>query len=280
VFEDAAAAERNFADTAEQIRGIAAEDAGVLSAAEAQLDAFSGEEFRMELRAALAAERVRELLAMPHGAGSGFRDESLPAGTRGVFFCVRVLLGARPVPGDRDERAWRYVDLATPDQSVTDELEILRRIRCPDGTPRELPADISPTLYELWDAVQRSVLAEYEERLDPASEATRIPASQAWAIDLLAHEGAGLSERGVRASLVREAGSALSAPRGPLVLRRLSTLRRELRDGDLTPAAAALGVLEVVDNEGLRPVGDESAWRPPALDPERVRLICYQVVHD
>jgi superfamily II DNA/RNA helicase len=35
VFEDAAAVERNFADTSEQIRGIAGEDEGILEAAEA-----------------------------------------------------------------------------------------------------------------------------------------------------------------------------------------------------------------------------------------------------
>jgi hypothetical protein len=42
VFEDAAAIERNFADTSDQIRGIAGEDEGILEVAEAQLDAFSG----------------------------------------------------------------------------------------------------------------------------------------------------------------------------------------------------------------------------------------------
>jgi len=279
VFEDAAAIERNFADTAEQIRGIAGEDAGILEAAEAQLDAFSGEEFRMELRAALAAERLRELLAMPHGAGSGFRTELLPDGARGVFFCVRVLLDERAVSGETDERAWRYVDVATPDAPVADELEILRLIRCKEGTPRELPDDLTSTLYALWDSAQASILAEYEERLDPARGATRVPSSQSWAIDLLAREDRGLAERGVRASSLREAGSALSVPRGPLVLRQLSALRRQLRDGDLTAPAAALAVLEVVDREGLRPIDEESAARPPALTPERVRLICYQVVH-
>lgn len=279
VFEDAAAMERNFADTAEQIRGIAGEDEGILDAAEAQLDAFSGEEFRMELRAALAAERLRDLLAMPHGAGSGFRSELLPEGARGVFFCVRVLLGERAVPGEADERAWRYVDLAAPEQALADELEILKRVRCHEGTPRELPDDVAPTLYDLWESAQGAVLAEYEQRLDPASAATRVPSSQSWAIDLLAREGTGLADRGVRATSLREAASALSAPRGPLVLRQLSTLRRQLRDGDMTPAAAALGVLELVDREGLRPVDDKSTARPPVLTPERVRLICYQVVH-
>jgi hypothetical protein len=279
VFEEAAAIERNFADTAEQIRGIAGQDEGILDAAEAQLDAFSGEEFRMELRAALAAERLRELLAMPHGAGSGFRDEQLPPGAAGVFFCVRVLLGERAVPGDGDERAWRYVDVAAPGEPLTDELEILKRIRCREGTSRELPEEIAPTLYDLWDSAQGAILADYEQRLDPASAATRIPSSQTWAIDLLAEEGTGLAQRGVRASALREAASALSVPRGPLVLRQLSALRHELHERDTTPAAAALGVLEVIEREGLRPADEGSASRPPALTPERVRLICFQVVH-
>ena len=207
----------------------------------------------MELRTALAAERLRELLAMPHGAGSGFRNVELPEGTRGVFFGVRVLLGSRPVPGDTDERAWRYVDVAAPEEPITDELEILRRIRCEEGTPRELPNGIQPTLYELWESTQRAILAEYEERLDPAAAATRIPASQSWAIDLLAAEGPSLAELGVPASALREAAGALSVPRGPLVLRALSARRRELRDGDVTPAGAAIGILDVVQREGLRP---------------------------
>jgi hypothetical protein len=280
VFEDAVATERNFADTAEQIRGIASEDEGILDAAEAQLDAFSGEEFRMELRAALAAERVRELLAMPHGAGSGFRNEQLPEGAAGVFFCVRVLLGDRAVAGQSDERAWCYVGLGAPDEPISDELEILKLIRCKEGTPREFSDVVVPNLYDVWASVQRATLAEYEERLDPVSAATRIPSSQSWAIDLLAREAAGLAEHGVRANTVREGASALSVPRGPLILRQLSAQRRQYRDGDLTPVAAVLGVLDIIDREGLRPVDDEeSAARMPALTPERVRLICYQVVH-
>ena len=125
VFEDAAAVERNFAETSETIRAVAGEDVRVLEEAEAQLDAFSGEEFRMELRAALAAQRLRELREMPHGAGSGFRDGTLPESTQGVFFGVRLLLGPRADPSEVDERAWRYVDLTEPAKPITDELEIL-----------------------------------------------------------------------------------------------------------------------------------------------------------
>ena len=279
VFEDAAAVERNFADTAETIRAVAGEDVRVLDDAEAQLDAFSGEEFRMELRAALAAQRLRELRAMPHGAGSGFRDGNLPEGTRGVFFGVRLLLGQRTEPSEVDERAWRYVDLATPDRPVVDELEILARIRCDEGTPRELPERIEATLYDLWSSAQYDVLREYARRMDPAQGESRVPASQAWAIEVLASEASALTEHDVPMRAIRNAGAALSVPRSPLVRRRLSTLRRDLRGGDETPLAAARGILDVVESEGLRPVEDDGIRATPAsLTPERVRLICFQVI--
>lgn len=279
VFEEVAAIEQNFADTAEQIRGIAGEDTGILEEAEATLDAFSGEEFRMELRSALAAERLAELQAMPHGAGSGFANERLPDDALGVFFGVRVLLGSRPQPSRFDERAWRYVEVARSDEPVRDELEIIQRIRCKPGTPRELPEGIAPTLYDLWERTQGEILDEYAQRLDPAAEAVQIPESQRWALDLLAREAAALAEHGVAATTARDTAAALEVPRGPLVRRRLSSLRRELKDGDLTSAAAALAILELVADEGLRPADDEERDRLPQLTSERVRLICYQVVH-
>lgn len=279
VFEEAAAVERNFADVREQIEGVAAEDAAFLEQAEARLDAFSGEEFRMDLRTALAAQRLAELRAMPHGAGSGFRNEMLPEGAMGVFFGARVLLGPRLEPSGDDERAWRYVDLGALEESaLADELEILRRVRCDLGEPRALPEGIAATLYDLWQRVQGEILTEYCERLDPAQAGIRIPASQEWAIELLAASDALLAGRDIPAAVAREAAQALSVPRSPLVMRRLSSFRKELKAGDTTQLGAALGVLEVVSDEGLRPPErDES--QPPALSPERIRLICYQVVH-
>jgi superfamily II DNA/RNA helicase len=50
VFEDVAAVDRSFGATAAAIRSIADEETRVLDEEEARLDAFSGEEFRMELR--------------------------------------------------------------------------------------------------------------------------------------------------------------------------------------------------------------------------------------
>ena len=187
---------------------------------------------------------------------------------------------AAPVTTTAPIGAWRYVEVpASPDEPpLADELEILQRIRCKGGELRHLPEGIQPTLYELWERVQAGILAEYVERLDPAQAGVQIKASQEWAIELLAAAGGDLAQRDVPASVVREAASALSVPRAPLVLRRLSALRRDLKVGEVTRAAAALGVLDVVATEGLRPA-EETDQQPPVLTPDRVRLICYQVVH-
>ncbi|MDP9259245.1 MAG: hypothetical protein M3Q31_22215 [Actinomycetota bacterium] len=110
----------------------------------------------------------------------------------------------------------------------------------------------------------------YAERLDPAQ-------GQEWAIEHLAASDALLAGRDVPAAAAREAAKALSVPRSPLVMRRLSTLRRDLKSGDTTPIAAALGVLEIVAEEGLRPP-DANDSQAPTLTSERIRLICYQIV--
>jgi hypothetical protein len=161
---------------------------------------------------------------------------------------------------------------------VTDELDILQRIRCEAGMPREFPDDVAPTVYDLWRTVQSDVLRAAEAERDPASGGTRIPRSQAWAIELLAEQAGVLAAHDVRRSHVPEALSALSAPRGPLVQRRLAVVRRQLQDNDTTPAAAALAVLEVVATEGLRALSDAQSSAQPELTTERVRLICYLVV--
>ena len=47
----------------------------------------------------------------------------------------------------------------------------------------------------------------------------------------------------------------------------------------MTSAAVVLGILEVVASEGLRPPDDDGENKMPQLTPDRVRLVCYQVVH-
>jgi hypothetical protein len=278
VFEDVAATERTFTGTAAQIRGIADEDTAILEAAEAKLDAFSGEEFRMELRTALANEKLAELEAIPHGAGSGFRDERLPANAVGVFFGVRLLLGPRPRPSDRhDQRAWRYIDLTDPDTPIRDELEMLDRIRCAPGTPRQLPDGAAAMLYDLWARVSQEIMDEHNERLDPALAASQVPRSHLWAIDHLATQTGELEADGVTGEEIEAAAASLNVDRGPLVQRMLNRPRQLMADSEMTPIEAALEIIHIVRRQGFRPV-EPGEDRPVALTADRVRLVCYQVV--
>ena len=76
----------------------------------------------MELRTALAAQRLRGAARDAARCRERLPQRALPEGARGVFFGVRVLLGPRLEPSSDDERAWRYVDLATPDEpALADE---------------------------------------------------------------------------------------------------------------------------------------------------------------
>jgi hypothetical protein len=53
---------------------------------------------------------------------------------------------------------------------------------------------------------------------------------------------------------------------------------RQLKaDGEMSAGEAAREILKVVSDQGLRPVDDESEARVQ-LTPERVRLVCFQVV--
>ena len=294
VFEDVAAVDRSFGATAAAIRSIAEEETRVLEEEEARLDAFSGEEFRMELRQALARDRLDELRAMPHGAGSGFRDQRMPAGARGVVFVTRLLLSPDGRPGSTDQRAWRYVDLygtesgdgASSDstgavgeaETESDELEILRRVRCASGTPRELAGGSAEMFYDLWARVQTEIIENFNQRLDPAYAAPKIPASHTWALSHLAEQTADLVQSGVPMATIRDADRALAVDRGPIVQRMLSRQRQQLHDGSISPGEAAREILKVVEEQGLRPV-EEEGDPAVALTPERVRLVCWQLVH-
>ena len=279
VFEEAAAVEQNFGTTATTIQGIVEEDVEVLEEQERQLDALSGEEFRMELRSALAHDRVQALRAMPHGAGSGFLDQHIPAGTSRVAFVIRLLFGSNGRLDSRlDQRAWRYIDAQPPHDVIADELTILKRIRTRENTPRVMPADAETTLFDLWARVRDQLLEEHNRRLDPAESGPQVPASHQWAIALLAHQARAIQRAGTTAVKIQDAIASLSADRGASVQRMLGRIRQKHTDGNIDDQLAARDVLEIVQTQGLRPIENEIPSLPP-LTSDRVRLICWQLVH-
>lgn len=243
--------ERVFDDTRLEIERIAAEDASLIEEKEAQLDAFSGEVFREELRQALMAAREHELTALPWGIGSGFASTR----ARGVVFAARA--------GSRVE--WRYVPLDGGDLA-DDRLTLLGYVRCGPETVRWLPEDVRARLFELWGRARDAILDARQAELDPARRAAAVPKAQRDAVALL------YAATTIDPGALERAVEALQVP-WPLTVSR--ELRRILDQPEASSSAKAEQIVAYVEGEGLRapriPV-------EPAIDADDVHLVCFQVV--
>ncbi len=245
------AVERVFDDTRAEIERIAAEDETFLDDKEAELDAFSGEVFREELREALMAEREAELRQLPWGIGSGFRASRVP----GVVFAARA--------GSRIE--WRFVPFDEGELS-SDRLALLGLARCTATTARYLPDDVRGRLFQMWDRARDAILADRQAELDPATRAAAVPKAQRDAVSLL------VSATNIEPAVQERVIDALQVP-WPLTVGR--ALRAILDREDASLAAKAEQIVAYVEGEGLR------APRVPVEPPigrDDIHLVCYQAV--
>ena len=144
----------------------------------------------MELRAALAAQRLRELRAMPHGAGSGFRDQQFrpaPAACSSACGCCSETASTRPL---KTNARGATSTSRRPDSRLPTSSRSSRASAATKVPPASCPTESSRRSTSSGQTVQHDLLAEYARRMDPAMAASRIPASQTWAIELLAGEAA------------------------------------------------------------------------------------------
>ena len=212
-------------------------------------------------------QRLAELRAMPHGAGSGFRERVAAGGSS-----RRLLRSARPARArGSSPRPTTSAPGATSTSArstsapLADELEILRRIRCD---------------------LRRAPRAAGEHRTDAlravGARAGRDPRRVRGAARPRPGGHPHPGKPGVGDRAARRVGRAARRPRragGGRARSRAGALRtaQPARDaaplrpaqgaegGDTTQVAAALGVLEVVAVEGLRPPESEET-QPPAHD--------------
>ena len=247
------AIEHVFDDTRAEIERIAANDESIIEEKEAELDAFSGEVFREELRQALMAARERELRELPWGIGSGFSSDH----ARGVVFAARA--------GSRVE--WRYVPFG--DGSLSDNrLELLGIVRCTPETLRQMRESSKGQLYALWESARDAIYAARVAEQDPAQRAAAVPKAQRDAVQVL-YRATGLQQ-----AVQEQAIEALQVPWPPTVAR---SLRQILDHENASSEVKAEQVAAFVHSEGLR---------APRLAPEAaitkdaIHLVCYQVVED
>jgi len=246
VFTDA---EAIALEKSEQIRRLAEGDAHVLAELDRD-DAYSGEQFREELRGALLTDAGGDLEKLPWGIGSGHDQAQGPA----VVFLVRT--------GRRHH--FRLVNLAQTDGVIdSDLLESLKRARCHPNAPRKYPDALRSVVYDAWERVKHSIHSQMQEQRDPANRQASLPKPQREAIDLLLR-----SESDVAA----EMAEALTS-RWPTDVER--DLRRILREPDVADVQRVTNMIEYIQKRGLRP---QLLEETPDVRPGDVRLVCYQVI--
>ena len=160
VFPDMDTLEQNFSDKVEDIESIHDEKPDLYEEGGSSAAAYSGEEYRQELRKGLQS-REGQITSLPWAAGSGFEGEN-----PGYFFCARI--------GDEEfmrfvPRGWQEMepDDEEDDVLVKDTLTCLKRIECTEETERVLSAETRERVYDAWERAREDIYWQWQEQTDP-----------------------------------------------------------------------------------------------------------------
>ena len=235
-------------DKVGQIRRLADSEAAVLDELDRD-DAYSGEQFREELRQALLSDAGTDLERLPWGIGSGHDRGDEPA----VVFLISA----------GTKHFFRTASLCSADSAIgSDLLASLKMARCNPATPREYPDSLREAVYDAWKRVRYSTFAWLQEQRDPARRQGPLPRAQRQAIDLL--------ERG-NSEEAAHAAEILSV-RWPSDIE--GDLREILREPESSDAERVIRLVEYVGQRGLRP---QTVEEIPNVQEGDIKLICYQV---
>jgi hypothetical protein len=236
-------------EKADQVRRLAEGDSAVLDELDRD-DAYSGEEFREELRVALLSEAGDDLRMLPWGIGSG-HDQGP---TSAIVFLAKA--------GKR--HYFRVAPIESNDAPIVDDLlQALKIARCTANTPRKYPNELRSIVYEAWKEVRGNLHAWLQAQRDPARRHGPLPKAQRDAIDLLQRVASDDAARAVQAL----------ATRWPADVEK--DLRAVLRDPALTDDERIECIVQYVFNRGLRPIPPEAV---PDIRLDDVKLVAYQVV--
>jgi hypothetical protein len=250
--------EHVFAETRDQIAQLQAQDATLFVTGGETGTAFSGEEYRQELRAGLenplTAEMVRSLA---WGSGSGL---TRPGARPGFVFCARV--------GDHPEPQFRFVPADAMDDVVGDTLSSLAYAHATADTPRVLSEEMHALAYDAWGAARRDILDRWMAATDPANLQPQIPKAMRDAAELLrSHPPADLTIEQLDEFL-----NAIEAPYGERILRKV----RDAMVSSEKPAEQSAAVVAVVRDLGLEPT--ESPQPLPIIDESDIHLVCWMAI--
>jgi hypothetical protein len=252
--------DRVFAETREEIERLRREETTLFETGGEGGHAYSGEEYRQELRQGLAdPDTARLIKALPWGSGSGM----VRAGaTPGFVFCARV--------GDHPEPLYRYVEMADGEEPdiVADTLTCLAHAHAGIDTDRVLGDDTHRTAYDAWAAARKHILDEWTLATDPANLQPSVPKTMRDAAQLIRdYPPAGLTQDEVDRLV-----DTLEAPYGNRIQR---VIRAAMRSSD-DPRQAAVAVAQAVEEQGLEPAPPVEPL--PVIIADDIHLVCWQAI--
>jgi superfamily II DNA/RNA helicase len=252
--ERGATGEQSFAETREEIEKLHREDASIYEAGGTAGAAQTGEEYRQELRRALAryGEAISEL---PWRTGSGMRK-----GDRtGHLFCATV-----------GERIYLRFVPREPEGEILSELgTCLRLLECTEETPRVLSEEMALAAYESWARARRSIYDAWTFETDPANLQPKIrKLNRDVAAFLRANPPADIAQDRLH--------RCLDAVESPWPRREENLLRLAWEREFPTNGERARYLVAEVERIGAEPF---HAPEPlPPIDPEEIRLITWMAI--
>jgi hypothetical protein len=249
-----------FSETREEIERLRRQDPGLFERGGEGETAYSGEEYRQELRRALQdaalAERIKTL---PWGAGSG---QVVPGSEPGFVFCIRV--------GDHPQPIFRWVGMADVEQPrlVSDTLACLAHGHAHPDTERKLSEETHGLAYAAWTCAHDDVYESWMRATDPANLLPEVPRAMRDAVALLTT----ITPRGMTRQRADEVAAALSAPYPP----RIQAVFRAVVRTDAPDQQKADRVAEQAERLAL-----DASPPPeplPIIAPDDIHLVCWMAV--
>jgi hypothetical protein len=249
-----------FSETRDEIERLRRRDPTLFERGGEGETAYSGEEYRQELRRALQdAALAEKIKTLPWGAGSG---QVVTGSEPGFVFCVRV--------GDHSQAIFRWVglaDVADP-RLVNDTLACLAHAHAEPGTPRVLTEEVHRLAYAAWAHARQDIFESWTKATDPANLLPEVPRAMREAVALLTN----LQPTGMTRQQADELAAALSAPYPP----RIQAIFRAIVRTD----AANQHKVERIAEEAHR-LGLESSPPPeplPIIAEDDIHLVCWMAV--
>jgi SNF2 family DNA or RNA helicase len=263
VIPDMETLEQNFSDKLEDIGSIHEEETGVYEEGGKHAAAYSGEEYRQELRKGLQS-REGQITSLPWAAGSGFEGQN-----PGYFFCARIgdEVFMRFVP-----RGWEEMEAGDDDDDVLvqDTLTCLKRIECTEETERVLPDGMRDRVYDAWEEARGDIFQQWQEQTDPLNVQPHIR-------KLFREVGQHLRDHWPDDMTQEKLQTTVSSVEAPWPRRYERELREIYEDESFAPVEKSRELVAKVKNLGLQPY--EAPDPLPQLEEKgEVKLVCWMIV--